>query len=328
MKYYLGVDAGGSKTDAIITDETGQILASGKSGPGNHQINVDLASQNIADAVKQALKQANLQRHEIAYALFGLAGADREADFRVLRPMISKLDFPCWDIVCDTIIALRAGTTKPYGVVVICGSGMNCAGVNVQGEILQCGGFGYGYGDCGGGSDLAVEAFRQVIRAWEGRGKATLLTSLILNTLGYPSVEQMFHHFLDLQKPIPRDLTKLLFEAAAKGDEVSRFILRGQGTELGLSARAVIERLGMQKETFDLVLAGSVLTKGEGIFVHPYIAEVVNQIAPDCNLSVLKVEPVVGAILLAMEKDEMTINDSIYEQIGKIYNLKGAVTID
>jgi N-acetylglucosamine kinase-like BadF-type ATPase len=169
MNYYLGVDAGGSKTLAVITDETGTLLASGNSGPGNHQINVDLAERNIQEAVNQALNQAGLQPHEIAVAWFGLAGADREADFRILRPMIHKLHFSRYDIVCDTMIALRAGTTRPSGVVVICGNGMNCAGVNSLGESLQCGGFGYAYGDFGGGSELAVEAFRAVIRAWDGR---------------------------------------------------------------------------------------------------------------------------------------------------------------
>jgi N-acetylglucosamine kinase-like BadF-type ATPase len=328
LKYYLGVDAGGSKTHAVITDETGLMIASGKSGPGNHQINTDMASQNIQEAVDQALHQAKLQPNGIAAAWFGLAGADREADYLILRPMIKKLGFPCYDIVCDTMIALRAGTTKPYGVVVICGSGMNCAGVNIHGETVQCGGFGYAYGDFGGGHDLSIEAFRTVIRAWEGRSEATLLTLMVLEALGYSSVEQMFHDFLDHHRPSPRDLTKLLFDAAAKGDVISRHILQGQGIELGLSARAVIRRLNMQEEAFDLVLAGSVLTKGNGDFIHPYIEKTVCEAAPGCNLRVLTVEPVVGAILLAMEHDGTTITDSMYERLGQISNLKGAVTVE
>jgi N-acetylglucosamine kinase-like BadF-type ATPase len=328
LKYYLGVDAGGSKTYAIITDETGQMIASGKSGPGNHQINTEMASENIQHAVNQALQQAKLQPNGIAAAWFGLAGADREADYLILRPMIKKLGFPNYDIVCDTMIALRAGTTKPYGVVVICGSGMNCTGVNMHGETLQCGGFGYNYGDFGGGNDLSIEAFRTVIRAWEGRCEPTLLTSMVLEVLGYSSVEQMFHHFLDYKRAIPRDLTKLLFDAAAQGDPASLHILRGQGIELGLSAQAVIRRLNMQKETFDLVLAGSVLTQGKADFIHPYIEKTVCEVAPGCNLRTLTVEPVVGAILMAMENDGITITDSIYEWLGQISNLKGAVTVE
>ncbi|NQX67301.1 ATPase [Paenibacillus alba] len=325
MNYYLGVDAGATKTYAILTDETGNWLASGRSGPGNHQINVELANSNIKDAVFQALNQANLQPADIRVAWFGLAGADREADYRILRPMIQSYGFANAHIVCDTIIAMRAGTAKPYGAVLICGTGMNAAGINKHGQMIQCGGFGYAFGDFGGGSELSIEAFRTVIRAWEGRIKPTLLTDLILQTLGYGSVEEMFHHFLDLHKRIPSDLTKLIFDAAARGDQASIQILQKQGAELGLSARSVIERLLMQDENFDLVLAGSVLTKGNGEFIHPYIAKEVREAAPGCQLNILTVEPVVGSILLAMEKDGMTIAASTYEKLGQITNIKGVV---
>ncbi|MCZ1269358.1 ATPase, partial [Paenibacillus tundrae] len=37
MNYYLGVDGGGSKTLAVVADETGRILGRGISGCGNHQ---------------------------------------------------------------------------------------------------------------------------------------------------------------------------------------------------------------------------------------------------------------------------------------------------
>ncbi|NEW04822.1 ATPase [Paenibacillus sp. SYP-B3998] len=325
MSYYLGVDAGGTKTYAVITDETGHWLASGNSGPGNHQIQVEMARTNIRDAVFQALEQANLQPADIAVAWFGLAGADREADYRILRPMIQQLGFPNSQIVCDTIIAMRAGTAKPYGAVLICGTGMNAAGINKHGDMLQCGGFGYEYGDFGGGSELSVEAFRTVIRAWEGRSKATLLTDMILESLGYASVEEMFHSFLDLHKRIPSDLTKLIFDAATRGDSASIQILQKQGVELGLSARAVVERLHMQEDNFDLVLAGSVLTKGHSEFIHPYIAEAVREAAPGCQLKILTVEPVVGSILLAMEKDGIAITASIYEKLSQIVNIKGVV---
>ncbi|WP_010501612.1 N-acetylglucosamine kinase [Paenibacillus elgii] len=325
MKYYLGMDAGGSKTYAVITDETGRLVAAGKGGPGNHQIDRDTAAQSFRQAVAQALGQAGLREQDIAAACFGLAGADREADFRILRPMIAELGLPGSDVVCDTVIALRAGTSKPYGVVGICGSGTNCVGMSPSGEMYQCGGFGYPYGDFGGGGDLAAEAFRAVIRAWEGREEETLLTALVTKELGYPSVEHMFHHFLDHALTAPLELTPLLFEAAAQGDRVATRILRMQGTELGLAARAVIRRLGMQRETFDLVLAGSVLTRGDGQFIHPYIVELVQPEAPGCRLQVLDVEPVVGAILLAMEKDGTTVSEPVQEQVRRISDLKGVL---
>lgn len=321
MAYFLGMDAGGSKTFAVITDEKGQILGTGKSGNGNHQLGRVMAEKNIRAATDEALRAAGLVKEQIDFAWFGLAGADRETDFKILRPLIGRLNLPKHDISGDTIIALRAGTLNPYGVVIICGSGVNCAGLNTHGDLYQCGGFSYMHGDFGGGGGLAVEVYRSVIRAWDGRGEPTLLTSLLLDMLNYASVEEMFHDFLDHNKRVPHDATKLLFPAARQGDHVARHILEYQGKELGLSAKAVIHRLGMHEDQFDIVLAGSVLTRSDDEIIHKNIEQVVLPVAPRSTLKTLTVEPVVGALLLAMEKAGHPITADTYENLRGITDL-------
>lgn len=318
MNYYLGVDAGGSKTYTIITDEDGTIVGKGQSGNGNHQLDVHEARRNIRESVGMALAQASLTPDRIAFAYFGMAGADREADFRILRPMIAELGFPKHEIVCDTMIALRAGTDKPYGVVIICGTGTNSAGVNPQGEAFQCGGFSYQYGDFGGGGSLNVEVFRSVIRAWDGRGEPTLLTRLLLDSLGYESVEAMFEDYLDHGRTPPTHVAKLLFDAANRGDAVAQAILREQGEELGKSAKAVIKRLRMTDERFDVVLAGSIVTRGQGDFVSAYIEQAVAETAPQASIVKLRVEPVVGAVWSAHEAARGILPQSVYDKLKNI----------
>ncbi|KZE73125.1 ATPase [Paenibacillus elgii] len=322
MSYYLGIDGGGSKTFAVISDETGMVIGSGYGGCGNHQAGREIAEQSIRKAVDQALQEAQLTKSDIAYAMFGLAGADREADFRVLRPMIDGLGFPDFEIVCDTVIGLRAGTTRPFGVVSICGTGTNCYGINRQGRALQIGGFGYTYGDFGGGAGLSVEVFRSVIRAWEGRSEPTRLTEAVLAMLGYASVEQLFHDFLDREAAIPYDLTKLLVPAADEGDSVAQHILQKQGIELGITAATVIERLGMQSDSFDLVLVGSVLTRGNTRHIIPHMESQVAPVALGCRLRVLTLEPVAGAVMLAMEKGGRQLEQTVYKQLGTTLTLK------
>ncbi|WP_040950670.1 N-acetylglucosamine kinase [Gorillibacterium massiliense] len=301
MRYYLGVDGGGSKTHALITDENGRIAGKGQSGNGNHQTGYNTAKANLHAAVEAALQQAGLGVCDIASAVFGLAGADRPADYRILTPLIAEFGLPHTRIVCDTMIALRAGTTRPYGVVLICGTGTNSAGMGLGGEEFQCGGFNYTFGDFGGGSGLAVEAFRTVIRAWDGRESPTLLTEMVLKALGHNTVDELFDEYLDTGKPIPPDLAKLLFQAAAQGDHAALEILHKQGGELGKSACAVIRRLHLEAETFDVVLAGSVLTRGNSPFITSRIKEAVNAAAPKASVVTLTVEPVVGAVWMAME---------------------------
>lgn len=323
MNYYLGVDGGGSKTLAVISDAAGRITGRGISGCGNHQTGAERAEFNIRQAVEDALRQAGLRKEQVTYSVFGLAGADREADFNILRPMIAAMGIHPHDIVCDTVIGLRAGTRKPYGVVVICGTGTNCYGISRSGQELQVGGFGYAFGDFGGGSELAVEAFRSVIRAWEGRGEPTRLAPAILGKLGYASEEAMFHDFLDHGTRVPHDLAKLLFEVAEK-DEIAREILQKQGKELGIAASAVIRKLGMGQDVFDLVLAGSILTRGDSRYVVPFIEETVALAAPGCTLQMLDQEPVTGALLMAMEKSGVQVEEDVYEQLHYTLSVKAA----
>ncbi|MEW9697885.1 N-acetylglucosamine kinase [Paenibacillus sp. SI8] len=318
MKYYLGVDAGGSKTYTLVTDEHGAIIGKGQSGNGNHQLGAERARANITSSVEMALGQAKLTREDIEFAFFGLAGADRPIDYSILRPLIGGLGFPRYEIDCDTMIALRAGTAKPYGVVLICGSGTNSAGKNQRGDFFQCGGFNYQFGDFGGGGTLAIEAFRSVIRAWDGRERPTLLTGLLLESLGFNSVKDMFDDYMDQNKPVPLHTAKLLFQAAHQGDEVALRILRVQGEELGKSATAVIKRLKMEQASFDVVLAGSIVTRGEGTYIHDYIGQAVRAIAPNATLVKLQAEPVVGAVWLAMEAAGGNLAPEAYEKLKTV----------
>ncbi|ASA20386.1 N-acetylglucosamine kinase [Paenibacillus donghaensis] len=323
MNYYLGIDGGGSKTLAVISDEAGRIIGRAVTGCGNHQAGAAEAEQNIRQAVDEVLRSAGLAKDRITYSVFGLAGADREADFLVLRPMIACLGLQRYHIVCDTVIGLRAGTRQSYGAVVICGTGTNAYGINRQGEELQVGGFGYAFGDFGGGGSLAVEVFRSVIRAWEGRERPTRLSQVALAELGFTTTEEMFHHYLDHGMRVPNGLAKLLFEVA-EHDEIAREILRRQGRELGIAASAVIRKLGMQQDSFDLVMAGSILTRGDSRYIVPYIEAEVASLAPGCRLTVLGLEPVAGALYMAMESSGCSVEEPVYEALDHQLSVKAA----
>lgn len=317
MTYYLGIDGGGTKTYALLSDEHGNILGKGRSGNGNHQIDALEAANSIREATFGALAEAGLQLEDIAHAYLGLAGADREADYTLLHPMIRRIGFSKYTINCDTMIGLRAGTNHTNGVALICGTGTNAAGRNQEGQHYQCGGFNYMYGDFGGGGALNVEVFRSVIRAWDGREQPTLLTGLLLKMLGYEEVEQMFNDFLDHWKQVPVHATRLLFEAAAEEDAVALAILHRQGVELGKSAAAVIHKLGMEQDTFDVVLAGSLLTRGDRGWIREPIEEAVHAAAPQASVVTLTTEPVVGAVWSAMDQDGVVLSDEAYEKMRR-----------
>ncbi|QKY69990.1 N-acetylglucosamine kinase [Lentibacillus sp. CBA3610] len=314
MDYILGVDGGNSKTYAVIVNSNGDRLGQGISGNGNHQgTGVDKFLENMQSAVNQALNEARLQPSEISFAQFGLAGADREKDIQLLRNALATLPFKDWDLAPDTLEGLRAGSRTNIGVVLVCGAGTNAAGRNSIGDTVQTGGFGYRFGDGAGGGFIALEAFRAAVRAWELRGPQTLLTEMLPASVGFQRMKDMYHYYLDhLHEEFPLTFTLTVHQAADRGDAEAINILKKVGWELGLAANSVIKRLGnFEIEPIPIVLVGSVLQEGKNPYLLNTLEETVKNENPASEFINLEMEPVYGAILLAMDHLNIKANDDI-----------------
>lgn len=306
MRYILGVDGGGSKTYAVVVDEHGNNLGAGIAGSGNHQgRGIEIALCNIKDAIEKALSEANLTPEDMTFASFGLAGADREKDFSILRPALATLPFQNWDVVCDTLEGLRTGSENNVGVVLVCGSGTNAMGRNLEGAMVQTGGFGWLFGDDAGGSWMSQQTFRAAIRSWELRDPPSILQQLVAQHLGFPDMEAVFNHWLDEDLwRVPGDLTVVLHEAEKQGDELAIRLLEHAGHELGLAANSVIRRLGGFGRlgiSIPIVLVGSVVQKGRSPHLIEALRETVRAENENFEIVIPEMEPVYGAVLLGMD---------------------------
>jgi N-acetylglucosamine kinase-like BadF-type ATPase len=304
MAYILAVDGGGSKTYAVLLDESGNLLGSGLSGCGNYQVlGIEVVSTNIRKACEAALVQANLLAADVDFVQYGLAGADRPKDIQILNRMLEKLPFPNWGLVCDTFEGLRLGSDDFTGVVLVCGSGTNAAGRDKEGHAVQIGGFGYLYGDRAGGSEMAKETFSLAVRSWEGREIPSRLTEFVPKFLGYETLEQLFNDYLDHDKTsVPRDLTLVLHRAADDGDELAIQYLRRVGEELAIAAYAVVSKLHMEARTIPVILVGSVLQSGRSPYLLDQIEKYLTEKGNTVDLRLPTEHPVYGSALLAFDK--------------------------
>ncbi|GGD95898.1 N-acetylglucosamine kinase [Paenibacillus nasutitermitis] len=310
MAVIIGVDGGGSKTHAVAVDEEGRLLGVGLSGAGNHQsVGLQTALHHIQDSIGKALAVAGLTTEDIDFVQFGLAGADRDKDFGLLRPALATLPFRQWDLVCDTMEGLRIGSPDNTGVVLVCGTGTNAAGRNAGGATVQTGGFGYLYGDAAGGSDMAESTFRAAVRSWELRDIPSMLTESVPHYLGYRSMEEMWNDYLDRDiYEVSRDLTLVLHQTADEGDELASSLLRQTGRELALSAISVIRRLGMEDQTVPVVLIGSVLQKGRNRHLLAELSATLTRANMSYELNIPEMEPVYGSVMLAMDRMNMPVS--------------------
>jgi N-acetylglucosamine kinase-like BadF-type ATPase len=322
VQLVLGVDGGNSKTLAVLADARGTVLGIGLGGGGNHQgPGMKNAMAEISGAALTAIRAAGKRPDEIDAAFYALAGADLPEDFAIIRPELAALGLARrWEVDNDTMAGLRAGSSSPDAVVAVVGSGNNAAGRNAAGETIRLPGLGWISGDWGGGSALAQEAVRLVMRAWDGRGSATALSDVVLTALGTHDVEELilalYHQEIRATRLLA--ITPLIFEVAAAGDVVAQSIVERQAEEVVETAGALLLRLGIAGRPSHVVLAGSVFRDRTGILVAS-IRRRMSEHFPMATVVVPVLEPVLGAVLCGMDLLNLEVGESVRERLAESY---------
>lgn len=314
----MGVDGGNSGTRALILDAAAQVRGYGESGNANHQgQGMDQAVQHIGEAVQAACRTAGCRPQDLTHVYFALAGTDTEDDAQALLPaLLPVIDTAPYSLANDVWAGLRAGSTTGTGVAVNCGSGTGVVGTNRAGDRVMIVDVGYILGSSGGGMQLAVDAVRAVIRAWDGRDEPTVLTDLILSLTGMPDVYALYMAIYrgTLPRQALRGVTRLVFQAAARGDAVAQRMLERLGEEIGLAGAAVARRLHLQDEPFTFVLTGGTMRSLRTPLARAAIARM-RQTAPAAQPVLPRVLPVGGAALLALDAAGAAVSEAHYERL-------------
>ena len=135
----------------------------------------------------------------------------------------------------DTFALLRAGVDAPPGVAVVCGAGINCSGLAADGRMARFAAVGKISGDWGGGDvprrggAVVGVARRRRSRTGDGAGGGCCPP-----TYGLPDMAALVEalHLGRLREERMHDVTPLLFEVAAGGDEVARSVVLRQADEI------------------------------------------------------------------------------------------------
>jgi N-acetylglucosamine kinase-like BadF-type ATPase len=146
----------------------------------------------------------------------------------------------------DAFIALAGATAGTPGLVVIAGTGSIALGRNAYKDnsgdrTARAGGWGYLFGDEGGGFWIARQALRAALGWEEGWGLPTSLRARLLDCTGARNMNDLLHRCYTAEFPRPRvaSLSVLVNNAAESGDPVALEILDTAARELALLAVAV-----------------------------------------------------------------------------------------
>ena len=323
MNYFLGIDVGSSKTHALIVDEAGRCVGFGKSGGGNHQsVGYDRLAEVLQESSAQAIKMSGVDAARIKGAGFGVAGFDFPSDREEHLQAIASLGLSCpSDVVNDGMNGLLAGATGGIGVNVTAGSSNNCRGRNKAGTIGRIVGNGPTFGEYGGAIEIVGRGLQMVNYAWIKRIPPTALTRIYIEAMGAKDEVDLLEGLSNNQYHLFAYLAIQVIEAARAGDQAACDVIQWTGEELGWLAISVARQIGMQDDEVEIIQSGSVFEAGE-LIMRP-MREVVLQHCPWAKLIRLDGPPVVGAVILGMERvrfDGYAVRDNIVRTAKEIVN--------
>jgi N-acetylglucosamine kinase-like BadF-type ATPase len=304
VRAVLAVDGGNSKTDVAIVAEDGRLLAATRGPTSSHQaVGLGPGMERLAALVAEAVASAGLDGQP-ELAIHSVAGADTRADVAALESAVRERGFARESLVLnDAFGALRAGTDRSWGVVVICGAGVNAAGVAPDGRSARLDSLGEFSGDWGGGNDVGWAGLAAAVRARDGRGPRTRLERDVPARFGLGSPAALTSALYTGRIPSKRigELAPVVFAAAERGDAAARRIVDRLADEIVVMAGAMIRRLHLVRRDPDVVLAGGVFRTEEAGF-YERIGAGIGAIAMDARPVRLSAPPVAGAVLLGLDR--------------------------
>ncbi|TDT51885.1 N-acetylglucosamine kinase-like BadF-type ATPase [Fonticella tunisiensis] len=248
MKYVIGIDGGGTKTEATAYTIDGEEIGSGYSGPGNLILNGEWAIENIISAANECMETTNLvyNESECVFIYAGLAGIDGADVAKAEKALSDRFNVET-KIVSDAEIALAALLKGDDGILTISGTGSVCYGIH-EGKLERAGGWGHILGDEGSGYYIALQAFKRAALEEDECIKKSRLTEKLLERLGMKKVKEIKKFIYSSRKADIAALAPLVAELGEEGEENAVSILREAGRDLALITWRVYRKLGFNSK--------------------------------------------------------------------------------
>lgn len=269
MKYYIGIDGGGSKTQYALFDEEKNMISTVKTAGTNHE-NLDggipEAAKILMDGINALLLTNAIMQQNITFVLMALAGMDHPFQEEEMTAALKAQGLTIPFFVCnDGFIIIKAGSPHKAAIGYNCGTGTCCNSIDDTGRLLQVGGFGDLSGDVGGGVWIARAVFHAAYSDICLGLRETMCTRLLTEccniTPDRAGLLSLIPKLEEAPDPMVRDLIDVFFEAFNAGDPAAEEIgelMAQRGAEF-INAHFVHGEYAA--DTVDVVLSGSIHTK-------------------------------------------------------------------
>jgi N-acetylglucosamine kinase-like BadF-type ATPase len=299
MRCVLGFDGGATKTECVLLNEAGNILASGRSGASNPgQVGFERAIEEVKKAARAATIEARVKPDAINALCAGIAGVGAAKAADRMRALLAAA-FPnvAMKVCTDLEIALAATGAGP-AIVLIAGTGSAAVGRGLNGEVRRAGGLGPNVGDQGSARDVGRKAEAAARLEGDRSGEESALGKQLKRQLGIAT----WREFERLNAP-PEQIYPQLFPVVANAadarDPMAREILRAATSDLAALVKTLADDLDLLQVPFRLAKTGGMI--GHCAFFDDELDSRLREAAPTAKIGLLPISPAHAAALLALD---------------------------
>lgn len=180
MNYYIGIDSGGTKTDAVICNEEGRVIVHIKeSGCNPNDIGKDTAREKLLYIVNTLIMKSPARVVSVFAGVAGMLGfGDNFSDYIKEKTGIAYVR-----VETDALPLITSVLFRSDGACVISGTGSACF-VRRNGKLTRIGGWGFMLDGGGSGYDLGRDAIAATLHDYDGQGEKTAISDILTARMG------------------------------------------------------------------------------------------------------------------------------------------------
>lgn len=306
MKYYIGIDGGGTKTAVVIGKNDGVVLNFiEKSGSSHKHIGIDGVVKLISDSVREIIQSIGVTMSDCAGCCMGLPcyGEAPEADAELTKKLEDALSpIPVY-IVNDAVVGWAGSLECSEGIHLVAGTGAIAYARTDDGKEARSNGWSEFFSDEGSCYWVGKQAMSLFAKEADSRKPKGALYEIISKEFNLKNDID----FIDIAEQVyaPHREKVASFQlfaekAAQAGDMEAKKLYEEAAQQLCDTALGIIKQLGWENRTVPVSYFGGLFKAGELILTP--LREKLKAI--NCTMAPPKRTAVEGALLLSIKTFE------------------------
>ena len=299
MRFVLGFDGGGTKTECALMDEQGKVCTTARGGPSNPmRVGFGGAFAAVSEVGRLAMHNANLALSDVAAVCAGLAGAAQPESQQKMKKLLAE-EFPSQLVhVCTDVDLKLEAAVEGRAIVLNVGTGTFAVARDRNGQMVRVGGHGPLLGDEGSAYDVGRRAVIAALREADRGKEDSPLAKRILTELRIGGWEELHLRVYSAPDDVFPRVFPIVASAADAGDAEAQALLEHAANELSELVADLVVRLDLQGQKLLLVKSGGMAGRSE--FFDRFLDRKLKQVAPQAEFGELAISNAEAAARLAL----------------------------